>query len=390
MQWFHYLSATVFIVFAFVAADSPKAGRSYMLYNNLPATNPYQYLAWTTDSSLAKKADDSSPGLAMVKASSADTVVARALWLFDLQDDGTYRIYNVDNSYPGSSYERLDVHADGVTPFLGIIGSTNAGQVWQLKTQSTGLEIYNHGWNNALDINGSATNPSYPLFMNAPTDVGQGGQWSMADWTPSTTLTTSTVVTQLTTITPGPTVIYVGGNQATVTSTSVTTSTIVRGLLALHQNMLMYIDCGSNEYPTSESEEASIRRYDSTNSSHRYNHYHSNNNCFVVNDTSSLYELRHYQWRDEYHRCSLNKYGDCHARNIGSRSIQYPRHNINYCSGCRRDVEEAKHHGHSSRSRCRSRCRLPLTSSLRNLLVPTTTEEVCRQRTSVRRNARLE
>jgi hypothetical protein len=140
-----FVIALLFVADVAKATLGPVDGRTYLLYNEYPGDNPYEYLAWTLDPSKATNADNNDPGLFMAQGA-AGVSPPQSGWIFDVQTDGTYRIYSTDNSYPGVS-KRLDVHADGVTPFLGDVGSTNVGQVWQLFALSDGISftVYNHG-----------------------------------------------------------------------------------------------------------------------------------------------------------------------------------------------------------------------------------------------------
>jgi hypothetical protein len=204
-----------------------------LLYNEYAGDNPYEYLAWTLDPTKASNADTNDPGLFMATGSAGDPP-PQSRWVFDWQSDGTYRIYNTDNSYPGVA-KRLDVHADGIRPFLGDIGSTNAGQVWELYSSpdDTSLQVYNKGWEKVLDIDGTAGDtPINAPFMNSNAQSTLKGQaWQLADWTPTSLETATSVTTQYQTVTPEASILYVGGSQVSVTTTQWVYSTFVSYLL---------------------------------------------------------------------------------------------------------------------------------------------------------------
>lgn len=214
-----------FLISANALQPAPQAGRSYILFNNLENTNPYYYVAWTTDSSRAKDATSDHPGVYMAQGS-AGVVPPHALWMFDYQSDETYRIYAVDNSYSGSA-KRLDVR-DEYTPFMGEVGSGLVGQVWELFSYGDGYQIYNHGWKKVLDVDPFSSSLVNQMFVNPSTGTDLPGQiWHMVDWTPTLSRTATSFTTRYSTVTPTPTIVYVGGDQVEVTSMSTIVSTIV-------------------------------------------------------------------------------------------------------------------------------------------------------------------
>jgi hypothetical protein len=228
-----FVTALLFVADVTLATLEPVNGRTYLLYNEYVGDNPYEYLAWTLDPSIAMNADSNDPGLFMAKGA-AGASPPQSGWIFEVQTDGTFRIYSTDNSYPGVS-KRLDVHADGVTPFLGDIGSTNIGQVWQLSALNDGISftLYNQGWSKAMDINGGGGSGFINApFMNSDVEASLKGQaWQIGDITPTSLFTDTNVVTQTQTITPDPTTVYVGGGQTQVTTTTVVYSTLVSSYL---------------------------------------------------------------------------------------------------------------------------------------------------------------
>lgn len=87
-------------------------------------------------------------------------------------------------------------------------------------------QLYNQHFDKVLDFKGDGTSDVL-LFTYPAVSAGEAAKWELKDSTPKTTRMATSTVTQTTTITPPPTPFYVGGQQATVTSTSVTTETIV-------------------------------------------------------------------------------------------------------------------------------------------------------------------
>lgn len=232
------------------AVTAPGPGRAYLLYNALAADNPYEYLAWTTDPWKVPNADGNNPGLYMEVG--YGVVPPQSLWIFDLKSDKTFRIYNLDNSYSGNP-RRLDVQADGSRPFLGLIGSTSIGQVWQINVLADGTHftLYNQVWSKAMDIEVSSTPANLP-FMNSNVQASLKGQaWKLSDHTPTSLLTVTSVVTEHQTITPAPTTVYVGGGQVQVTSTSVVLSTTVSPSRKSSRSGLINLDFDNNSDPTS-------------------------------------------------------------------------------------------------------------------------------------------
>lgn len=110
-----------------------------------------------------------------------DNIPGSALWMFDEQADGTYRIWAVDNSYPGGA-SRLDVRRTGIDPFMGDVGLNNVGQQWQLFSLNDGisLQLFNVGWKKVLDIDGYGEKADakhiHAPWMNADTGDGLAGQ----------------------------------------------------------------------------------------------------------------------------------------------------------------------------------------------------------------------
>lgn len=141
-----------------------------------------------------------------------------SLWMFDyISDAQTYRIYSVDNSV---SSKRLDVCASGTKPCLYPIGSTPPGQVWDMTLDGAYWQLHNQAWKSVLDVTATANQP----YINNGTHGG-GAQRLLRDNTPNVTSTIWSTKVQYTTITPAPTVVYVGG--ATVVTTFWTTLTTV-------------------------------------------------------------------------------------------------------------------------------------------------------------------
>jgi hypothetical protein len=186
--------------------DYPTVGHAYSLYNQYSGDNPYQYLAWTTSSQSAYQASLDNPGVFM-EQSSANVVPPKSLWVFDLQTDGTYRVFNTDNSY-GSSEKCLDVRADGKTPFMYNDGTRTqaSGKWWQLIPWGDGtFQMYNPYWNKVLDINSGGYGSDYTIngpVIGTPQQGLDGQRWELENWTPVASVTVISVITQVQTVRP--------------------------------------------------------------------------------------------------------------------------------------------------------------------------------------------
>jgi hypothetical protein len=108
--------ALLFVADVSLATLGPVNRRTYLPYNDYPRDNLYEYLAWTPDSSKATDADSNDPGL-FIAQEAAGVSPPQSGWVFEVQTNGTCRIYSTDNSYPRPP-KRLDVYLDGVTPFF--------------------------------------------------------------------------------------------------------------------------------------------------------------------------------------------------------------------------------------------------------------------------------
>jgi hypothetical protein len=148
-----FVAALLFVANVFLATLGLVNRRTYLLYNECPTDNSYEYLAWALDSLKATDADSNDPGL-FIAQEAAGVSPPQSGWIFEVQTNGIYRIYSTDNSYPGPP-KRLDVYLDGVTPFLRDIKSTFVTHVWHLYPLSDGISftLYNQGWSKVIDIN---------------------------------------------------------------------------------------------------------------------------------------------------------------------------------------------------------------------------------------------
>jgi hypothetical protein len=226
----------------------PQEGRTYMLFNDYSGDNPYQYLAWTTNSAESPIASSGSPGLFMAQGA-AGVEPPQSGWTFDQQSDGTYRVYNTDNSY-GPTLMRLDIqiydsNANEPLPYLNPVqddASQYYGQVWALPTWGNrySFKIYNAGWQAALDVNGIGSDGS-PLYsnvqVNAPimnyniSDSHDGQHWQLQDVTPVENVTATIQFTQTSTYTPPSQTSSVGGAGAVTESMTITSISTYVSLL---------------------------------------------------------------------------------------------------------------------------------------------------------------
>lgn len=183
-----------------VAALLPEYGRSYAIFNKRTSTD--FYLSWTTNTAVVNFAQQDTPALNMQRGFPRP-LPPHALWLFSLQDDGTYRIYVVDNSYIGD-HRRLYVYAGDRDPVLGLVNPQRAAQIWKIDEPEIWddgfLQIINEGRDRVLglDVYGDETDANYP---NAPALLASWNvdtieqRWQVVDLTPSNNVTAQYVVT---------------------------------------------------------------------------------------------------------------------------------------------------------------------------------------------------
>jgi len=181
------------------------------------------------------------------------------LWEIVTNYDGTVSIYNSNNRN-----NRLDVHRNGEVPFMAPVGSTNAGQVWQL-TQWTDQtwKIYNKEWAKNLDQSNGIP------FMATPAqdgDTGRLGQhWNILDAYPTITVTSIQTEIQPTFVGPETVTVTAAAQTAVFTVAQVQTTTITSippPILLFPRDPNSLLDFDSDLHPELEKRYSLLSYYD--------------------------------------------------------------------------------------------------------------------------------